>query len=243
MVVPSPVAQSPSACPRSGPVTGIQHRQHKRTRHALSLNMRGGGDDELRALIEKTKSDAAQNVPFSEEEIDRAERSLKLLLADNSEAETAIDWAAYRKLLSTSAHLSHKDWTRTASAAEELAGIVKGPSDKVFRVLFERVLVDGNWETAAAAAAARSENSKPWAVLVTGVNGIRKSSSVYQTWFKQALRAALGAQFAGDAAELPDGADPPPPRTKWTRRVPHPVLIGHAASLSQKRFRQLLPPA
>ena len=28
---------------------------------------------------------------------------------------------------------------------------------------------------------------------------------------------------------------PPPPRTKWTRRVPHPVLIGHAASLSQVR--------
>jgi len=25
---------------------------------------------------------------------------------------------------------------------------------------------------------------------------------------------------------------PPPLRTKWTRRVPHPVLIGHAASLS-----------
>ena len=27
-------------------------------------------------------------------------------------------------------------------------------------------------------------------------------------------------------------ACPPPPRTKWTRRVPHPVLIGHAASLT-----------
>ena len=25
---------------------------------------------------------------------------------------------------------------------------------------------------------------------------------------------------------------PPPPRTKWTRRVPHPVLIGHTASLT-----------
>ena len=25
---------------------------------------------------------------------------------------------------------------------------------------------------------------------------------------------------------------PPPPRTKWTRRVTHPVLIGHAASLT-----------
>ena len=24
----------------------------------------------------------------------------------------------------------------------------------------------------------------------------------------------------------------PPPGTKWTRRVPHPVLIGHAASLT-----------
>ena len=24
----------------------------------------------------------------------------------------------------------------------------------------------------------------------------------------------------------------PPPRTKWTRFVPHPVLIGHAASLT-----------
>jgi len=29
------------------------------------------------------------------------------------------------------------------------------------------------------------------------------------------------------------GLPPPPPRrTKWTRRVPHPVLIGHAASLT-----------
>jgi hypothetical protein len=26
--------------------------------------------------------------------------------------------------------------------------------------------------------------------------------------------------------------DPPPSRTKWTRRVPHPVLIGHAAPLT-----------
>jgi hypothetical protein len=25
------------------------------------------------------------------------------------------------------------------------------------------------------------------------------------------------------------GEVPPPPRTKWTRRVPHPVLIGRAA--------------
>ena len=32
-------------------------------------------------------------------------------------------------------------------------------------------------------------------------------------------------------------APPPPPRTKWTRRVPHPVLIGHAASRTPYRGR------
>ena len=45
--------------------------------------------------------------------------------------------------------------------------------------------------------------------------------------------AALGtrADCAGLSAQ---GCPPPPlpPRTKWTRRVPHPVLIGHAASLT-----------
>ena len=30
----------------------------------------------------------------------------------------------------------------------------------------------------------------------------------------------------------------PPPRTKWTRRVPHPVLIGHAASHTRARLRR-----
>ena len=48
------------------------------------------------------------------------------------------------------------------------------------------------------------------------------------------------------AAQVPHGAPrpdppappppltspPPPPRTKWTHRVPPPVLIGHAASLT-----------
>ena len=35
----------------------------------------------------------------------------------------------------------------------------------------------------------------------------------------------LNVSARGAAAQ----ARPPPPRTKWTRRVPHPVLIGHAA--------------
>ena len=35
---------------------------------------------------------------------------------------------------------------------------------------------------------------------------------------------------------------PPPLRTKWTRRVPHLVLIGHAASLDVKVVTVGTPP-
>jgi len=40
---------------------------------------------------------------------------------------------------------------------------------------------------------------------------------------------ARGAARRGAAVRGTGGAaPPPPPRNKWTRRVPHPVLIGHA---------------
>jgi hypothetical protein len=42
--------------------------------------------------------------------------------------------------------------------------------------------------------------------------------------------------YAGAAFEIKSfifTTSPPPPRTKWTRRVPHPVLIGHAVCLVQ----------
>ena len=41
--------------------------------------------------------------------------------------------------------------------------------------------------------------------------------------------SALRTDFAGEVGGSPP---PPPSRTKWTRRVPHPVLIGHAAPLT-----------
>ena len=46
------------------------------------------------------------------------------------------------------------------------------------------------------------------------------------------LLECLRCYLAGESSpEVLAEAPPPPPRTKWTRRVPHPVLIGHAASL------------
>ena len=47
----------------------------------------------------------------------------------------------------------------------------------------------------------------PASQLVTGLNGIRKTTSVHQPWFKECLRQALGSQFDGAADELPAGPD------------------------------------
>ena len=57
-----------------------------------------------------------------------------------------------------------------------------------------------------------------------------------------AVAGGGGEEGAGHEAEMEEalaalreevaaGLAPPPPRTKWTRRVPRPVLIGHDASL------------
>ena len=48
-----------------------------------------------------------------------------------------------------------------------------------------------------------------------------------------AARGGAGAAAGREAG----GGRPPPPRTNRTRRVPHPVLIGHAASLTPYRSR------
>ena len=42
----------------------------------------------------------------------------------------------------------------------------------------------------------KKDREKPWVVLVTGVNGIRKTSSVHQPWFPQLLSEAIVAPSA-----------------------------------------------
>jgi hypothetical protein len=89
------------------------------------------------------------------------------------------------------------------------------------RCIFDRILHEGNWDDAKSHAVVTAIGKKkklavvkkggydneeeeveteeqeqsniiaPWAVLVTGVNGIRKTTSIYQPWFKDVLAEAI----------------------------------------------------
>ena len=107
-----------------------------------------------------------------------------------------------RALLRDAAHLSHKDWNVTGANAARLgqilfpndsntvalstpapshdndddddpaAGAAAASAAAVARQMLERILREGNWNGAAAAAIQSQQlavNEKPWAVLVTGV--------------------------------------------------------------------------
>ena len=68
------------------------------------------------------------------------------------------------------------------------------------------------------------DSAAPGSERFADVIGIMtRSVRVERICHVQSLRLLIGA---------PPPPPHPPPRTKWTRRVPHPVLIGHAASLT-----------
>mmetsp|Transcript_23306 Transcript_23306/g.55478 ORF Transcript_23306/g.55478 Transcript_23306/m.55478 type:complete len:418 (+) Transcript_23306:53-1306(+) len=157
----------------------------------------------LNAKIDTSKSNAKGNVPYSDAELDGVISSFQAA----GGGECSKDWKAVRELLSNSAHKKHTEWGTTEQAGEKLAGLLSGPGDAEFRRIFSRVLKDGNWDQAAKAGSLRPGTSKPWAVLVTGVNGIRKTSTIYQPWFKEVLAEALAAQFPGSQDELPTGSN------------------------------------
>ena len=158
---------------------------------------------DMQSKLESMKAAAAARTPFSEAELDSAVGSLQCLAP-----EADIDWVALRTLYASRAHLNHKVWSDTETSAEQLAAILGGPSDAPFRQMFARVLDGGSWDAAAAFAASRPTDAKPWIVLVTGLNGIRKTTSINEHWFKELLRQALGAQYEGEPPEmLPAGGD------------------------------------
>mmetsp|Transcript_56782 Transcript_56782/g.122744 ORF Transcript_56782/g.122744 Transcript_56782/m.122744 type:complete len:407 (+) Transcript_56782:86-1306(+) len=150
---------------------------------------------------------AGKSAPLGPVELDKVERSLRAVAGEH---EGSLDWSSLRSLLAARAHLPHKDWASTEESAASLREILGGPDDEAFRSIFERVLLDGGWDNALRATKSMESHpagAKPWVVLVTGVNGIRKTTSVYQPWFKSVLEKALGPSYSGATAALPGGSD------------------------------------
>ena len=139
-------------------------------------------------------SRAKAGEPFTDEELDDVINSLHNI----TPCDHNVDWEAFRRLLCDVAHLSHKQWEVTGSNSDKMAEILTpGGLNPEASQMFERILHEGNWDGALEYANrlgdddSKRQKRSPWAVLVTGVNGIRKTTAMYQPWFSQALKEAL----------------------------------------------------
>jgi hypothetical protein len=155
--------------------------------------------EHVKAMVDRAK----EGIPLTENEIKDIVNGVQNLVPKNS----PIDFAGLRGLLKEVAHLSHKNWGVTSSNSDKLLETLSiastgsdgnsstsspsYPLSPHARQFLERILKDGNWDGAVDAAKSRPFDQKPWAVLVTGVNGIRKTTSMYQPWFGKVLSEAL----------------------------------------------------
>lgn len=200
-------------------------------RSRMSLACAGReGQEALKARMDRLeglKAVATSGGAFSEVELDSAVSSMRNAAGDLQEA---LDWAALWSCLSSSAHEPYKDWGKTEEAARKLADAFLKPSSSGFRRVFQRVFRDGQWDIAAKAAAERGGDTKPWIVLVTGLNGIRKTTCMYQPWFKQVLYDALrvNGHNIPPKEELPDGSN------SFFRQLDHII-----ATVANEEFRTL----
>jgi hypothetical protein len=160
---------------------------------------------------------ASTGAPLTDGELDDVLASLKNVAPkENSDG---IVWDDLRAFLQKAAHLSHKkDWKATGKNANELGNILfpAGINSKAAQQMLERILDEGCWDKAAAHAAQKPATEKPWAVLVTGVNGIRKTTSLHQPWFADLLQEALVAP-SSETRDATSRSPPPssPPRKEY----------------------------
>jgi len=167
--------------------------------------------DAEKVMIKRTDSmgaNAKEGAPLTEEELCDIINSLHNITPANAN----IDWEALRRLLADIAHLSHKQWDLTEENSTKMAQILtpNGLTPPECQQIFERILHEGNWDGALThAKATHHGGTKPWAVLVTGVNGIRKTTAMYEPWFPQLLKEALvaphGVDSQFDTESLPHG--------------------------------------
>jgi len=213
-------------------------------------------------LAEEMNARADSMSPLLDSELDDAVHSLQNVFPSDSASDSSsphgggVDWDALRSLLSESAHLPHKEWDRTGSSATALRRILLGGNDDDdegssnpgggltddFRAMFERVLTEGNWDGAASHASEEIRDNggtnKPWAVLVTGVNGIRKTTSVYQEWFEELLTEALvrpdAPEGGGEGEQHEQQLKLPTGDNSFFRQLDHMI-----ATLANEDFQRL----
>ena len=123
--------------------------------------------------------------------------------------------AGLKEVLGRSAHLDYKRWHMTRATATSLANELPPVSDIEFSNAFKRVLEGGNWAPAsiyAAAKQSKNDRDRPWVVLVTGLNGVRKTTAIYEPWFEAALAEAIvgpdGSRGAPKRVQLPADRGP-----------------------------------
>lgn len=196
---------------------------------------------------------ASSNAPFTQMELQQMQQSFYNLFQDklNDTTKDTIEsmWKELEILIQMYGHLSHKEWTQTKTSSEILTNILLPNDDGLtddFKHMFHRVLSEGNWENALSHAQQQhcnsqyaennNNNNKPWAVLVTGVNGIRKTTSIYQPWFPTLLQEALVSPSSNSqsAAKVPLSLLLPNGQNSFFRQLDHMI-----ATISNYNFQQL----
>jgi hypothetical protein len=143
---------------------------------------------EMECLANEMNARSKAQQPFTKEELRGLQQSLWNLGKSFDEAKFTDFWSSV-------AHIPHtNDWDATLKNAERLKAFLNLGADLTSEKWLQRVLEDGHWETA-------SSMETPFVVLVTGLNGIRKSTALYQPWFLHVLREALGSGVDGNFSE------------------------------------------
>jgi hypothetical protein len=148
----------------------------------------------------------------------------------------------FAALVGRVAHKNFKNWAETGRAAEALVDLLGGPDNVIFRRVFRRVLRDGRWDEAAAAASAVSSRQPqtddlqpPWCVLVSGLNGIRKTSALHEPWFQQCLAEAIeGPKYGGMEKAIESENDLPSAGNSFFRQLDYMI-----ATVANEEFREL----
>lgn len=180
----------------------------------------------LSARTEDMNSRFKEGSPLSTEELDDIIHSVQNVCPSDAN----MDMDKLRSTLKDVAHISHKDWSVTEANSVSLGDILlkDGMTDPSARQLLERIIKEGNWDGAAKHAKNGGEGGLPWAVLVTGVNGIRKTTSIYQDWWPELLQEAL---ISPPSSEDGDGSK--------KRKAPDMFALEQLPAGSNSFFRQL----